>query len=410
MALPDVKIKLSNGNLGRVAPSEDGTSALIISGVAVSGKFALDEVLGPFVSELDAQAKGINEAYDVTNATVAYKHILDFFEAAGRGTKLYVMVVAKTITMDDMTDYTLAYAKKMLAAKGGDIKLIGITRVPQTAYVPTFTAQLEDDVISCVQNAQELYNQEVLLHRPVRFIVEGRNWQGNSASTLDLRGATSTLNANAVVVVLGNDTIYANARTIANKYASVGMVLGRAAKIPVQRNLGRIKDGAVKILNAGYSNGAVYNSINEGNVEVLNDKGYVFFKVHAQKSGFFINDDHTACLITDDYAQLSLGRVIDKVSRITRKVYIEELLDEIDVDPTTGKIGTATMKHYEGIIEEAVNREMTAKGEIVSINAYIDPNQNVLATSKISILESIVPKGIARKIESTLAYDNPSTN
>jgi Protein of unknown function (DUF2586) len=404
MALPDVKIKLSNGNLGRVAPSEDGTSGLIVSGVPVSGKFALGEVLGPFVSELDAKAKGIDEDYDIANDLLAYKHILDFYEEAGRGTKLYVMVVAASIPMTDLVADTENYATKMLLQAGGDIKLLGVTRVGMSDFGTSFV----DEQIQAINIARVLVNTENTYHRPLRVLIEGANWQGDDTTTIDLRALPN--NCNTVQLVVGNDYSYAQSRTIANNYAALGMVLGRAARIPVQRNQGRIKDGSMKILTAGFSSGVATTAFNEQNLQRLNDKGYVFFKAHAQKAGFFINDDHTCSPITDDYAQLSLGRVIDKVARITRKVYIEELLDEIDVDPTTGKIGTATMKHYEGIIEEAINREMTSKGEIVSINAYIDPNQNVLATSKISILETIVPKGIARTIESTLAYDHPSTN
>ena len=48
--LPRVTTALGNGNLGKVQASEDGIALLIVSGIAVSGKFALGDVQGPFTS------------------------------------------------------------------------------------------------------------------------------------------------------------------------------------------------------------------------------------------------------------------------------------------------------------------------------------------------------------------------
>ena len=44
MALPNVTINLENGNLGRIAQSDDGGAGLILTGAAVSDKLALSEV------------------------------------------------------------------------------------------------------------------------------------------------------------------------------------------------------------------------------------------------------------------------------------------------------------------------------------------------------------------------------
>lgn len=44
MALPNVTINLENGNLGRIAQSDDGVAGLILTGAAVSDKLALNEV------------------------------------------------------------------------------------------------------------------------------------------------------------------------------------------------------------------------------------------------------------------------------------------------------------------------------------------------------------------------------
>lgn len=106
--LPNVTVIESNGNLGLLPANEDGASGIIVTGVA--GSFALGDVLGPFTSLKEVEDIGIDAAYDTTNSVLAHRHISDFFEGAGQGTKLYVMVVASTVTMTQMCDKTLTHA------------------------------------------------------------------------------------------------------------------------------------------------------------------------------------------------------------------------------------------------------------------------------------------------------------
>lgn len=412
MALPKVTINVSNGNLGRTAASNDGICGLIGTGVAVSGKFALGDVLGPFTSLADAEAKGIDSAYDTTNTCMMWRHIKDFYDEAEsqgvKGAKLYVMVVAKTVLMADMTLKTnlTNSVKKLLTTANGDIRIVGVTRIPDGAYVPAYTDQFENDLWTAATNAKALIDEEFSLYRPVSIILEGRNWQGNVATSRDLRSASVGPNANRVAIVMGADPDVSGAAAHANKYAFVGKVLGRLAAIPVQRNIGRVKSGKISVMTkAGFSNNANISTLTETQLGTLNDYGYIFALQHMGKTGFYFNDDHAACPITDDFSSLSRGRVMDKAARITRTVYLEELLDDIQLDPT-GKLAASTIKDYQGKIEDAVNKDMTAKGEIVRVSAFVDPDQNVLSTDKVTAQITILPKAISKEIVATLAFEN----
>lgn len=408
MGKPNVVVNESNGNLGRVAPSEDGISALVVSGIAVAGKFALGDVLGPFTSPADAELLGINAAYDTANTCLAYKHISDFYAGAGLGTELYVMVVAKTVVMKDLCDKTMNYAKKMLVAGNGRIRMIGVTRVPDGAYTPTFVDQFEQDLWDAVAKSILLVNEEFDLHRPVSFILEGRNFQGNASSTLNMRAPSTSPNANRTMIVMGNDNAFAVANAYASKYASVGFALGVAAGKQVQRNIGRVKDGRLELLGfgtPGFSNGAAYNTLTETNTDSLHDHGFVFFRTHTGLTGTFFNDDCVAAKSEDDYSSFSAGRTMDKVKRITRNVFLQELLDDIELDPVTGRLATSTVKYYQSAVEEDVNKEMTAKKEIVRIVAFADPNQNVTSTNKVAIDVKIRRKGMVNDIEATLEFE-----
>lgn len=411
MNLPGTVITLGNGTLGRLAATEDGTSALILSGVAVGGQFALGDVLGPFVQLSDAEAKGINEAYDTTNTTIAWKHIKDFYDEAPAGTKLYVMVVAKTQTMTvTCTEATANSVKKLIEAANGDIKLLGVTFTPDGTYTPTYLDQMEADLWTALAALKTTWTTQFGFKRPFRALVEGRNFQGTIASIKDLRGAGTTPAVNMAGVVIGNDFDYHTGSGYKSLYASVGAALGRAAAGPVNRNIGRVKTGATVIATGGTSKGVKITAATDAQQNILNDYGYIFLRQHIGKSGYYWNDDHMACDETDDYAQLSLGRVIDKAVRLVHAVNVEEILDEIAVDPATGKMDTASVKHYQAILENEINGQMTANQEISGVEVYVNPDQNVISTSKLTEVVKIVPTATGRVIETTVEYSNPLAN
>ncbi|MEI2758971.1 MAG: DUF2586 family protein [Bacteroidia bacterium] len=403
--LPNVNVAIDNDRLGRIAPSSDGVSGLILSGVAVGGSFVLGDILEGN-SLADFEALGITQAYDTTNTTNAWKHISDFYSwSENKGLKLYVMVVAKTVLMSALVDKTNAnYAKKMLIAANGNVKLLGVCRTPDGAYTPTYAAQLDTDIALAMANAQALYDDEFNLFRPLQIFIEGYNWQGSVATSTNMRDPLTGFNANRVSLVIGNDNDYSTANAWAAKYASLGLFLGREAAIPVNRNAGRVKDGKLPLINAGFSNGNKVTTYTDANLDTLDDFGYIFFRPFTGKAGYYINDDHTASPYNQDALYISHGRVLDKAARIARKVYVDEILDEVQVEASTGKLAPSTCKHYQGIIEKAINDEMASRGEIVAVSAYVDPDQDVLTTDTINIEVDIVKTGTSRKIKVVIGF------
>lgn len=413
MSRPDVLIEQTNGNLGRIAPSVDGTAAIVLSGVAVADQFSLGEVIGPFFSPEDAEAIGIDQDYDTTNKVLAYQHIKDFFEGAGNGTKLYAMVVENTVLISDIVKSDQQYLAKICSEKK-DVKIGIATRLPDAAYTPAYDGQIEEDILLAVSNAQALvaFERDAPRHRYLQVVIEGRNFQGNAALSKDAR----TLNSDRVTVVLGADndvsTKEVAATTPYTNYAFAGLIGGIRAGLTVQRNAGRVKNGALNIDNAGLSNGAKMETFTDTNLETLNGFGYVFAWGIAQKSGWFINDDHVCAPITSDYAYSPNGRVADKTSRITREVYVEELLDDVEVDPSTGGLPVSVTKAFQERLEKVLNRDMVNKNpkEASKITVYVNPEQNVLATDKIEAETKIVPVGTSRTITVKQAFENPFNN
>lgn len=113
-----------------------------------------------------------------------------------------------------------------------------------------------------------------------------------------------------------------------------------------------------------------------------------------------------ATAVSDDYCFLSSGRVIDKAMVIAYQTYIDDILDNIQVDAKDGTISTPVCKGYEANIIRAVNTGMA--GEISSFSAYINPKQNVLANGRMDITCTIVPLATLREITVNLSLKNPA--
>ena len=406
---PDVSINYLDGQIGGAGFSEDGVAAMILSGVALpidvakGTGFDLGVSLGPFFGIKELQKLGITAEYDSTNSLKVYAHCQDFYKQAGEGAELYLMLVPKTATMAEMLDTAGDYATKLLQEKKGRIKLLGIGRTPDAAYTPTLSEELDPDVVAALLNANALVLAEQDLHRPVQILIEGRDFQGNASAVSNLREQA----ANRVSVCLGwHDGTYAG--------SWLGLVLGKMAGVPVQRNIGRVKDGNLGIQKAYVvtaSAPVAQKTVEEyghGNLKLLHQKGYIIPRAYPSLAGYYLNDDPVAVDVTTDYNSISRGRTADKAARIAYQVYVRELLDDFVLEQ--GKLPTALIKAFEQSIKKQLDLQMTNNGEVSSATPLIDPGQDVIATSELQVKLAIEPVGTARKITVDLGFVNPNLN
>jgi hypothetical protein len=401
MGLPKVIIEQQNGNLGRAGANEAGIAALVVSGIAVATKLALNQVivLGGIA---DLKAYGLDAAYDATNSVLVYRHVKDFYDEAGEGAELHLMVVAQTSTLTDMVDSALVLGAKLLK-DAGNINFLAVARNPAAEYVPVITEGLDTDVVNAIAKAKALRAYEEGQYRYPHILIEGRAFAGNIATVKDLRAEDGPL-ANRVSVVLNADPAVSAVRP---GYAAIGLALGRLAKLSVQRSMARVKDGPVNVAAAGLSDGSAISTFTEIQLGDLHDKGYIFLRKHVGKDGFYFNGEPTAAPISDDYSRISRGRIMDKASRLVRAVYLEELEDDVEVDPTTGKLLAGVIKSYQAAAENSIEVNMLSRGEISGVSVTVDPDQDVLSTDEIKTEVVLVPKAISSTIKAILKFENP---
>ena len=255
---------------------------------------------------------------------------------------------------------------------------------------------MDNDLFTALPKAQQLAEwATTTLYAPLFVILEGRGYKGGAVKDL------SKETYNRVGVLIG-DTVKAS------EGAAVGVMAGRLAMLPVQRNLARVKNGALKPLEMFLGEKPVEESVEA--ISDLYDARYITPRKYVGKSGYFFVEDQLVCNPTDDYAQLTRRRTIDKAYRIAYQALLDFMLDEMSLNED-GTMLQGIIMSWQQTIEDAVNRTMTAAGELSAdangsggCKAYIDPTQNVLSTSRVNIVLKVRPFGYARYIDVALGF------
>lgn len=404
--LPYVKIDFANGAIGASEPMDDGVTGLVCIAVAVTqtvdGKqettFALDT---PYlITKLDDLVKkGITSEGSDVNATL-YKAVKEFYDEAPDGSKLWIMGVADTVTIADIVDKTKDNAKKLLVAANGTIRILAVKVKDKSGYTPTVTTGIDGAVRTAIVNAQGLAEWATeTLFAPVMVLLEGRHYTG-TAETL-VANPINTGNNNRVGVVIGD--------TVADsKGAAVGLLAGRIASIPVQRSVARVRTGSI-VATTMYIGGVAAEL---GNPETINDCGFICPRTFVGKGGYFWSDDKLAAEASDDYSLIPRRRVADKAYRITYSTLINEVAEEISVTDD-GKISAPVVKAIQTAVESAIVNNMTSRGNLgndpsnpndMGVECYINPDQNIIATSRLDVQVRIKPHGYSKYINVSLGF------
>lgn len=393
MQLPRVKIQFLTGQLGTVSDSPDGLFALVCGAAAVGSTFALNEAYE--VTSMDSvQALGLTEE----NNAVLWKHLSEFYDEAGSGVKLVVMGVDSTSTMTTLLDYTKTAAgsvRWLVEKENGALRGVGVVNV-NTKTTETSQEGVAKDVLTAAAKAQQLGEWATTdLYAPLVTLLEGRNY----TETSDLHDLTKE-SWDRVGIVVSDTAVDTNG-------ACVGTLLGRLASVSVQRNIGRVKDGSLKPLEMYI--GAKKTEEASESVRKLYEKGYLVARKYVGRSGYYWADDNLACDPTGDYAHLAHRRVIDKAYRTAYDTLLDMLMDELEVNED-GTLDTGVVKSWQQTVETAVNRQMTANGELSAGSdgegcvCEIDTTQNVLATSTVKVTLKVRPYGYARYVDVNLGF------
>ncbi len=150
------------------------------------------------------------------------------------------------------------------------------------------------------------------------------------------------------------------------------------------------------------TDGTLLKTLSAGAVQSLNDKGYIFIKKHVGTAGTYFNDTPTAIAVTSDYAFIENNRTIDKSVRVCRKFLLPSLNAPLYVN-NDGTLSEDTIASFRNDARRGLET-MQKDGEVSTYAVVINPSQNVLSSSKIVLTLTIVPVGVARKIEVNIGF------
>lgn len=388
MALPKINIKYQNGRLGTVANSEDGLVCICAKGSAVQGKF---EVGTPYrIFRLAGlEDLGITE----TSNAALYKTVKQFYSEAAEGTPVMVAVYTEE-TMSAFCDKDSGSLRGILMKANGAIRAVAVLHPDDEAA--TVTDGISEDIFEAMAKAQKLGEWTVdELYAPVMFMLDGYAYNGNATGLKDLSKETK----NRVCIYIGSEE--------ANEpHSAIGCLAGRFASTPVQRNIGRVKSGPVASASLYFKDKKLEDCMDD--VNVIYEKMYITARTHVGRSGYYFTDDRMCCAITDDYSHITARRTVDKAARIAYDTLLNDLLDEIELNDD-GTMQQPILKSIEVDVEQAVDSQMTASGELVSVDGSgvkctIDPTQNVRATSEFQASIELRPFGYPRTITANIGF------
>ena len=391
-----VNISLADGQLGGTIQTDDGITGIVMTGASELGGYVTGTPI-LVTSMADVATAGITS----TANSFAIKQLQEFYNQAGAGAQLYVMLVPATMTVAQMADNSnAAGAKVLLDYAGGKIKVLGLLgddiAIAAAGGTITITSGLNGDVYLAASNMKTMAQAYFDAEKPFRAVIGGTSYSGTPSALVD--ETTGTTNNRTAILIGDTDITYSSAS------ACIGLLLGVVSAIPVQRKISRVRTGALSNSKA-YAGSSTVEAAG-GDMAVVAGRGYITFVTYPNVSGYFFSGDPMCAATTDDYCMLARGRVIDKAHILAYTTFVQEVDDEVPVN-ADGTLDAGFCKWLEQQIVNQVNNTMTANKEISSVNCFIDPAQNILSTNELNVVLKIVPVGYATDIEISLGFENP---
>ena len=389
MAQPTISFNRGQGGLGRPLATNDHISGFIMPFVNANlpSGFSTTDRIKIVYSISEAETLGITQAGTYTK--LLWYHLNQFFKRQPLG-KLYIHLI-------DSTAVTFAEVETLQNFSGGEIRQIGFYNV-LSAFS---TANLTTIQASCTTLEG--------INKPVQ-VLYACNFQAITTigSLADLR-ALSCKNVSVVIGEDGDNLGSALAISETKSVTCIGSALGVLSASKVNENLGWIEkfnvvengefnEPALAITSATF----LVKNQSQSALDGVNDKGYIFLNKQVGIDGTYFNDSPTAISETSDYAYIENNRTIDKAIRNVRVFLLPSLNSPLYVNQD-GTLSEDVISKFKNDCERALEK-MDIDGEISDYKVIINPLQDVLTTSKLSIAIKIVPVGVAREIEINIGF------
>ena len=218
-----------------------------------------------------------------------------------------------------------------------------------------------------------------------------------------------TLTANRVSVTIGQDFQgkgWELWNALAYSITDVGAKLGAIALSDVAEDISNPENfnfsSGVELERVGFANGDLLSATSDNAQALLDDRGYLFLIKYVSIAGSYSNSSRTSINVNSDYAFIEGNRAIDKAVRNLNATYTPKLSSKILLN-TDGTIRDEDVAYFESLGEVALD-QMIRDEELSAKQVNINPSQNVLSTSTLTVSVTLVPVGIAKEIVVNIGY------
>lgn len=426
MALGGVFMSDTDGNIGTSSTTSTEKVTGLLFDISKQNKFfetgaglAVKDKLQGTVVEINSMADlkelGIvprtgEEGEDLLYG-IPYYHINQFFSIQGDTGRLFLMFA------DCSTDWSAI--DQMQRAARGMINQLGVwteqalwkqTDDLATTYSIDLVTDLQSKAASLADENSPL---SILLCANTSVIATTSE---NKKQVELSKIPTCIIGARFVTVLLGQGLdADVTAMQVANPnttpVGTIGAALGCLANASVQESIAWVNKfnligyfpdiefgfGDSTLANDKLTSSLKYSSLNKVQLDDLDDKGYVFLcKYSGLESGVYFSKDQTCS--DGDYRTIARNRTIHKSRRAVRNALLPYVNSPLKVDPSTGYLSSAKITMFQNIVSDILTTMQTNE-EISGYSVTIDSNQDVLKNDTLIIKYSLVPIGVASRIE-----------
>jgi Protein of unknown function (DUF2586) len=379
------------GGLAQRLPGEDHISGLVVYGQPNLNKTVLIEVE-------QLESLGILEA----TYPVLHYHVGEYFRI-NPGSKLYV------VSIQDNDGQFMAI-KQLQQFAESKLRQIGIVDL-----VTPFSG-----ITTAAATIQTRLGELATANMPLSAVYSPHNI--TSANLIALPNLHN-LSCERLSVCIGQDGAgrgnYVSG-VVGKKVGIVGATLGAISRAKVHESIAWVEKqnlvtgtypksltGNVMVAREldviELIDGTLLSDLTSAQIQSINDKGYLFPIKHIGYTGTFFNDSYTATSVEKDFDSIENNRSIDKALRCAYVKLLPKLSGPIYINPTTGEISSDTISSLEAIGSIPLE-QMERDGELSGFKIFINPNQDVLSTSKLTVTLKIVPVGVLREITVNLGF------
>lgn len=390
--MQNLNITRTNGNIVRPLAGEDHISGLVFYSATLpeadegAAGFSATERIRPVSSIETAEKYGITADAAAWETRVLHYTLASIFNM-NPGVSLYVGIFQPSAGENAFSEI-----KQIQNYAGGRLRQVGVWNG---------AVELSETIANSLQSVATTLEAR---NKPLSILYAPKVADVTSLANYAKAGRK---NVSVVIAQDGEGTAAALYKDAANtakaSVSALGDLLGAVSRAKVHQSIAWVEQFPTNIALPAFGDGTRYRDLDAAVIEELDTARYIFCVNYDGIAGAYFNDNHTLDSPTSDYAYINDVRAMDKAVRGIRSYVLPKLGRPMKVDAATGKLERTMVEHLVTTGNKPLE-EMEKAGELSGYKFDIDPDQDILSTSRVRGVIKNVAVGVMRGLELEIGY------